>query len=176
MTGVPTEIWRPVPSTNGLYEASSEGRIRRAGKARPLAPYMAKKGQRYLYTLICIEGKPYNRLTHRLVCEAFNGPCGEGMQCAHYDGNRLNNRPDNLRWTTSKENHADRIRHGNNLAGETNGRAKLSEEDVDEIRGLYQSRDGARLKNGELLAIARKFGVNGSTISRIASGRNWRTS
>jgi hypothetical protein len=34
------------------------------------------------------------------------------MQCRHLDGNPSNNRPDNLRWGTAKENAADMIRHG----------------------------------------------------------------
>jgi hypothetical protein len=47
------------------------------------------------------------------------------MQCRHLDGNRSNNRLDNLAWGTPLENGADKARHGT-AKGERNGRAKLT--------------------------------------------------
>src|SRR5512135_1179056 len=35
-------------------------------------------------------------LVHRAVLEAFSGPCPEGMECRHLDGNRRNNHISNL--------------------------------------------------------------------------------
>jgi len=46
-----------------------------------------------------------NMKIHRLVCEAFHGPAPEGMPVViHKDENALNNRADNLKWGTQKEN------------------------------------------------------------------------
>jgi hypothetical protein len=56
-------------------------------------------GSRYLYVL--------HRRTYkvaRLVCEAFNGPSLPGQVCMHLDENARNNRPENLRWGTQREN------------------------------------------------------------------------
>ncbi len=62
------------------------------------------------YLTVKIQGKP--RTVHRLVLEAFVGPCPPGMQCRHLDGNPANNRLENLAWGTHAENAADKIRHG----------------------------------------------------------------
>ena len=49
----------------------------------------------------------YKGKTYRiapLVCEAFHGPRPKGYVCIHIDEDAANNRPDNLRWGTQKEN------------------------------------------------------------------------
>ena len=49
------------------------------------------------------KGKVYK--VHRMVCEAFHGPAPAGAPvCMHLDENSANNRPDNLKWGTQKEN------------------------------------------------------------------------
>lgn len=45
------------------------------------------------------------RKVHQLVCEAFHGPKPfDGAVVIHLDENALNNRPENLKWGTQKEN------------------------------------------------------------------------
>lgn len=48
------------------------------------------------------QGKTYK--VHRIVCEAFNGPAPDGAVCMHLDEDYRNNRPENLKWGTQKEN------------------------------------------------------------------------
>lgn len=56
-----------------------------------------------MYNTKGIENKTYRRL-HRVVWEAFNGPIPKGMQVDHKDGNKKNNRLDNLQLLTAKQN------------------------------------------------------------------------
>lgn len=53
-----------------------------------------------------------NKYIHRLVLEAFVGPCPDGMEALHSDGNKTNNNVDNLRWGTPSENNRDIVKHG----------------------------------------------------------------
>jgi hypothetical protein len=63
----------------------------------------ANKAARHEYFLLVYRGKNYK--VHRLVCEAFHGPAPEGKNVViHLDENALNNKPENLRWGTQKEN------------------------------------------------------------------------
>ena len=105
------EIWKAVPSVPGLL-ASSLGRLmivphfedmprggpRQYGGQPTLGQW---NGTRYVYPR-----RGYKTLkVARLVCEAFNGPPSkETPVCMHIDENSRNNRPENLRWGTQKEN------------------------------------------------------------------------
>lgn len=54
------------------------------------------------------------KYVHALVCSAFHGPKSDPkLQVRHLNGDRLDNRPENLRWGTCSENMHDRVRHGN---------------------------------------------------------------
>ncbi len=103
---------------------------------------------------------------HRLVLEAFVGPCPEGMVCCHNDGDAENNQVENLRWDTYQGNSDDMLRHGTRLMG-SQINAKLTEDEVVEIRRL---RSG-----GERFAVlASTFGVTRQNIEAIVSRRSWR--
>jgi hypothetical protein len=105
-----SEIWRLVPSLPGVL-ASSEGRVMFAPKAGVMPgggsrQYGGKPrlgqwdGDRYI---LVVRGKTYK--VARLVCEAFHGaPPPSRRYCLHKDENSRNNRPENLKWGTQKEN------------------------------------------------------------------------
>lgn len=121
----------------------------------------------HLYVLVSIPGSKRKRTlyAHRAVLLAYVGPCPEGMEGCHKDGDPTNNSVDNLRWGTRSSNIRDRVPH--DTAGELNGRAKLTEDDVMAIRALLA--DGT-LKQDE---IGRKFGVGQAVISKIKLGKSW---
>lgn len=104
---------------------------------------------------------------HRLVLLAFVGPCPKGMQACHNNGKPTDNRLENLRWDTPKGNQLDRVIHGTHMAGEKNGRAKLSDDDVISIRRIYSS--GERTKT----QLSEQFGVTSTMIRYIVKGDNW---
>jgi hypothetical protein len=111
-------------------------------------------------------GKGHNRMVHRLVLEAFVGPCPPTMEACHSDGNPANNRLENLRWDTKAANAQDKIRHGTQAKGEKNGAAILSRCQVLDIKRLLK----LRVRGTQ---IAAKYGVTKSTVSAIAVGRIW---
>lgn len=159
---IPGEEWRPVPNLPG-YEASSLGRVRSQFKVLHQST-LKKTGHKFVCPSINGKQAPYG--VHRMVCEAFNGPCPEGQECRHDDGDPANNVPSNLLWGTRLENQRDRVRHGTTNSGERNGQAKLTAESA---CAIYK-----RAKAGEERAkLAIEFGVRVSQINLIAGGFRW---
>lgn len=167
------ERWRPVVGFVGLYEVSNLGRVRsvarwvkcRDGKGLSEGIVLKPKRGRGGYAIVNLSNsKISTRYIHRLVAEAF---CpGAGPEIRHLDGDLTNNNSDNLAWGTSKENAADRMRHGRVLIGENNHRAKLTDENVRTIRTL-------RGRGFSLSAIAKAISVGSSTVGRVVSGTAW---
>lgn len=112
------EIWKPVPSMPGVM-ASSLGRIllpKRTAKMpnggirtyNPKPTFgiktKASKNARHIYMAI----STYffgNVKVHKAVCEAFNGPKPfEKAIVIHLNEDATDNRPENLKWGTQKEN------------------------------------------------------------------------
>jgi hypothetical protein len=106
------EIWLPVPSIQGL-EASSHGRIRRLpifvngrtyeGKPTFGVIRRSSKKARHAYFGYSYKGIR-NVKVHRAVCEAFHGAGAPGCVVTHINENALDNRPENLKWASQKEN------------------------------------------------------------------------
>ena len=126
-----------------------------------------KSGVGYPATIIFIDKKRYPIHIHRLVLLAFRGKPKKGHVCRHLDGDPFNNNLLNLRWGTHKQNSEDQMRHDTFVWGSRNGMAKLTEDDVREIK--------VRLKRGEFSnPIGRIYGVAGSAIRAIRCGKTWR--
>lgn len=148
------------------YEASTDGHIRNKRTRRVLREFVGKDG--YLRTQF--DGK--SRTVHKTIAKAFIPQDPDRPFVNHKDGNKQNNRVDNLEWCTRSENMYHAYDHNlkKSPIGTTNGRCKLSEEDVEYIRANYKPHDsvfGAR-------PLAEKFGVAPQTISAVMSGQNWK--
>ncbi len=109
---------------------------------------------------------------NRLVCEAFHGkPPSARYHAAHKDGNRLNNKPENLYWATAKQNKRDSINHGTAVFGEKvsnqHGPAKLDAASVLSIRNSYTG------KRGDLARLARQYGVGTTCIKNVVNRSTW---
>lgn len=101
------EEWRLVPGFPN-YEVSALGQVRNANTRNVLKPLRGPAGR----PQVCLTGRA-RRFIHQLVCEAFWGPRPEGYTVDHLDGDRLNNRAENLEWCSRAENiqrHVDRMR------------------------------------------------------------------
>lgn len=167
------EQWKPTPTFPG-YEASSLGRVRvsNPGKNRPrlavdgvLTNRVSERG--YYLVHLLLGGKRYGRATHRLVADAWLGPVPAGFEVNHIDGDKLNNTPENLEYTTRGENirHAYAMGLRERKRGERGPASKLTSEQVREIRSMKGTMYYAD--------IGRRFGVGQSTISSIMNRQSW---
>jgi hypothetical protein len=162
----PDEIWRPIPTTAGIYEASNLGRVRRA-ETRHVLVSRSRPRDGYVSVDLSIDGRRVTKTVNTLVCEAFHGARPEGYECAHLNGDRADNREGNLGWATPAENADHRWRHGTMICGEAIPHHKLTEADVTEIR--EKRRQGAKYRElGEL------YGVRLQTIEKIVKGMRWK--
>lgn len=163
-----SERWLPVPGYEGLYEVSDLGRVRslRSGQLRSLCSTPKNPYPRLVLTG---RGQRVTKLVHRLVLIAFVGDPLPGTEVCHGNGDPADNRLKNLRWGTSAENQADRLRHGTLPRGENIHTAKLSAADVVAIRAALRKRESQR-------KIAARFGVSQRSIGRINLGLSWRGS
>lgn len=119
-----TEVWKPIPGYEGIYEASSLGRIRtvdgkttssarypiRVWKQRVLKPKVQHRadGRQDQRVSLWKDGKESTQLVSRLVAMAFLPAPYEKLTVNHINGNPMDNRVENLEWATLTEN----IRHG----------------------------------------------------------------
>lgn len=170
------ERWLPVVGYYGYYEVSDWGWVRsvertvifkngakRLYPSRILSTNALVMGYRSIGLWAANRGE--RLLLHRVVLEAFVGPCPPGMECRHEDGDRLNARLDNLSWGTPKQNGEDRVAHGKQARHERHGMAIMTTEVVRQIRamlGQYPQHE-----------IARKFGISQTAVSNIKTGRRW---
>lgn len=146
------EEWRAIEGWAG-YEVSNQGRIRswkfcRRTPGQALPRIMRQDVLPVGYRQITLKDKGARRreYVHRLVLSAFVGPCPDGQQVAHWNGDKADNRLGNLRYCSPIENYDDKIRHGADTRGVRNYNASLTAEDVRRLRDCPGSHtDAARL-------------------------------
>ena len=172
---VKPEEWRPVVGYENLYEVSDQGQVRsldryvatvgnpsgkRLLRSAPMKFYIHNKV--YHGVRLSREGRHRLWLVHRLVLEAFVGPCPSSCQCCHYDGNGLNNKLENLRWGDQASNEKDKIRH--------NGKHNAAHLTVDQVREI---RERLKTWNKPLYILANEYGVLRQAIKEIKIGKSW---
>lgn len=178
-----SEKWLPVVGFPD-YKISSIGRVKRAGPDKQgkndgkiIKGWICNSG--YHQVRIRLDGIYHTLLVHRLVCHAFHGaPPTCKHHATHRDGNKKNNRMENIRWLTASENNMERHKHGTMLTGDRHpskywpesvlrgskhGNAKFHEADIVKIR--KDSRTST--------AIAKDYGVCLSTICKIKKRIFW---
>jgi hypothetical protein len=163
------EIWKDVPGYEGQYQVSDHGRVRSldrvilcAGAVKGIYPShkkgrLLRPGPINSGHLSVVLGRGGTKLVHQLVLRAFVGPPPDKHEGCHNNGNPADNRLENLRWGTRRENIKDKTSHG---------LSKLKPEDVRAIKEALQSN-----RRGIQAQLARRFGVSESTISDIKTGR-----
>jgi hypothetical protein len=132
--------------------------------------YQGKDG----YGKLLVEGK-YVR-AHRFSWKLHFGPIPDGLLVCHRCDNKICIRPDHLFLGTHADNAADKVSKGrqarsgatNPQRGENHYNAKLTEEDVRQIRTFYA------LGNTSQTALGKQFGVGPTMIYKIVHGKKWR--
>jgi hypothetical protein len=180
------EIWRP--SLGELLEVSNLGRVRskdrvcfvprriRDGKVQAptyqrrkgklLSPFISGNG----YPTIAVKTGATRKkwLVHRLIAEAFVLGQFEGATVDHIDGNKENNRADNLRWVTRAENTRHQWLNGLvDLRGDAHPSSKLTREQAAAVKLLADNGFPAAL-------IGEWFGVKRDTVYAIRVGERWK--
>ena len=147
------EEWRPVPGFEGFYSVSDLGRIRR--DARIVQP--ALKRFRYLGYTISKPGQSESHWVHTLVAAVFLGSRPSGHHIHHKNGDRQDNSADNLVYLPAEvHQRLPKFTH----RGSRNGRAKLTEEQVRDIRALPR-------REVRYDTLAAQYGVSPSTMRAL---------
>ena len=171
-----TEVWKDIPSLDGVYQASSLGRVRsmdrtviresdgailkRRGKLLP----GAIKSTGYIGGTLCYPEK--SLLFHRLVAEAFLANPNNLPQVNHKNGIKTDNKVTNLEWVSVQKNclHSTRVLGKKRL--EDHNLAKLKESDIDDLKLL-------RFYGASYAEIGRAYGVHEDTIAHAVKGVTW---
>lgn len=164
------EVWKDIPGYEGLYQVSNLGGVRGL-------VYQGKPRVKWVKPYSGFWGRPKVQLfkhkkntlhpVSRLVLSAFVGLPPKGYQAAHLDGNPLNDRLDNLKWCSPKENNSHKFMHGTMQHGFSSPGSKFSRETF----ALVEKMLGMGVSQYE---IAEVFNVNQSTISRIKTRARWK--
>lgn len=166
------EKWVDIPGYEGFYKISDHGRLKSV-RSKKILPAHNCGGAGYRGNVLFKNGRKTMRhfRRHTLVLIAFRGPCPDGMEGCHLNGNASDNRLSNLQWVTHKENCVHRISHGTQIMGETHPHSQLDNETVIEIKKIL-----AKKKKGfppYQKDIAKRFGVARKVISRISLVETW---
>lgn len=157
-----SEEWRPMVGFDGKYLVSNLGRasalLRGSQSCRKILRLSLCHGGYLKISLASRDGQ-VTRKIHRLVAEAFLGPCPDGMQVNHKDGDKHNNVICNLEYVTPKQN----VQHAL-ISGLRWKHLKLTDADVQTIR--------TRLESETPTEIAKEYGVSRGLISGIRNGYN----
>ena len=170
------ERWKRI--YDGVYEVSNLGKVRRITRAsgtqegKLLNPKQSVSGRgrkKYVYLKVALshEGVIKQPFVHTLVAEAFLGPKPKGMFVNHKDGDTFNNSWRNLEYVTARDNALHASSLGLLVHGEDHAGAKVTEEDVREIRRLVDT--GVTYRE-----ISGRYGINQSTIHAIVHRRTWK--
>lgn len=148
------------------YAATNDGRILKV--KRNGFKFITPRDNGTGYVIVHVRdlnGKNVIRKVHRLMALAFIGPQPSPKhEVCHINGRRDDNRIENLKWDTRKNNIADRRKY--NPGYERYEKMKLNEDMAREIK--------TRLAAGQTgMSIAQEYGISTFHVSNIKNGRVW---
>jgi len=179
---LPNEIWKDISGFEGLYQASTLGRVRSFDKTLTSGLWNQEtvllKGRiiksldgrgGYLKVSLTNKSGKYIQITlHRLIGKTFIPNPENKPQINHKNAIRTDCRVENLEWVTDSENKRHAIEYLGNCKGERVGTHKLTAAQVLEIREMYKD----QYYNPRV--IGEKYGVSRNSIIRIIEGKSWK--
>ena len=124
------------------------------------------------YSKVCFwdknKKKRLNRFIHRLVAINFIDNPNNYKYVNHINGDKTDNRVENLEWCSAKHNTNHAVKNGLIKSGEKSTSSKLTEKQVIEIRNTY--------KKGVItyVQLAKKYGISKQKIERIVNRKRWK--
>lgn len=162
---------KDIPGLEDLYAITREGKVWSYPKGGRSGRWLtgAYNSDGYHYFCLRFAGEQIYPRTSQLVLETYVGPRPEGCEADHLDNDRGNDRLDNLRWVSRKENVARIFAQGRRtMVGTKNSNAFLTEEDV------IQLRTRRRTSTLTYSALAAEFNLKKSHVADIITGRVWK--
>lgn len=144
---------------NPRYIVGSEGRV--WGPHGEMKPSRRHSGKPYLAVTLNSPRKTAH--VHKMVAETFLGPCPDGHQVAHLNGDATDNRVENLKYVSCQENILQKRDHGTMCRGDCHVRSVLTEADVRFIRSSDKSASD----------LGRQYGVTETAVRLARSGKTW---
>lgn len=149
------------------YAVSSYGRMysKRAGRCLSI-----KSFDNDGYVKVAPHGN--TKRLNRIVAQTFIPNPDSKTTVNHIDGNKTNNRVDNLEWSTRSEQMIHAYKHGlkKPMRGSENANAKLTDEQVKAIRSEYVRNS----RTHGTVALGRRYGVTNRVIGLIVRGLAYR--
>lgn len=170
--------WKDVKGYEGFYQISNSGIVKSLGgwcgtakrKEKIRSTSLTHDG--YVKVRLIHQGKDKTMRVHRLVAEAFIPNPENKDTVNHIDGNKQNNIVSNLEWANRTEQmiHAYKLGLKTSRIGSKNSNAKLTDEQVREIRKLYVPQS----KEFGTVALGKKYGVTNRVIGLIVNGKAYK--
>jgi len=165
------EKWKKVVGYEGYYSISNRGQVRRdKPECNTFPGRIMKQSKNERYARVTLTKNGFQKLfsVHRLVAIAYLGKPPKGKQVNHKDTNKRNNYLSNLEYLTPKENSLHSLKNGCQPIGSKVYNAKLTEEQVINIRKLYSQGNFSQQK------LANLFNVSQVLISIIILRKRWK--
>lgn len=165
------EIWRQILGYE-KYQISNMGRIKKYTRTYDkyylLHPYFNEKNEYYEISLVNNENKTKHLKVHRLVAFTFvDGYSEEKNTVNHVDGNKKNNRADNLEWVSQSDNNKHAYKELNrkiNVTYERHGKFK---------KIIITQTNGEIFEFKTIRAFAKFYGVSESQGHRYLNGESY---
>ena len=162
------EIWKSVKDEKKIIYASSFGRIAKMGSDGCLYLYSQSR-DKCGYLMVEIKGGK-ECLVHRIIAKAFISNIPQGMEINHKDGNKENNRVENLEIVSHFENmqHAKNVLKVKFCVKSMSGSLHPSSKSV-----ACFDKNGNELKRfGSIGEAAREMALDKANISAVCNNKN----
>ena len=156
----PKRIWKPIDGFKG-YKISNDGFVYSEKTNRVLNKINNSSG--YYHICLINNGKMQYQLLHRLIAQAFIPNPHNKPFINHIDGDKKNNKIDNLEWVTNKEN----IRHAFEI-GLMNGKPSTRKKQIIQID---KKTNKVICEYNSQLEASKKLNIHPGSLSQCLNGK-----